>query len=213
VAKPCPLAEDSGFFPRAFILVIRPSQIQHPTDLSSVEETPASPPPPWFAIFTHPRYEKKVAEHLQARSIENFLPTYQSKRIWKNRQTVTLDVPLFPSYLFARIRPRDRGCALGVPGVLGIVGGPCCSAAVPDQYIDTLRTGLALRRIFPHPEPEIGERVRIVAGPLAGVEGILTFFKSVRRVVLSIELIRQWVSIEVSRDEIEPTIATPRTQL
>ncbi len=160
--------------------------------------------PLWLAVFTNPRHEKKVAQHLQARGIEEFLPTYSLTRTWKNRQTVHLDLPLFPNYLFVRMPPQQRGTVLAVPGVVTIVGGQQRSCAIPEQYISTLRAGVASKRIFPCLGTKVGARVRIVCGPLAGIEGILACVRSDLRVVLSIELIRQSVSIEVSREEIEP---------
>lgn len=156
-----------------------------------------------------------MVEHLLVRDIENFLPTYRLKHTWKNRQTVTLEVPLFPTYLFARIPAEKRSSALGTPGVLGIIGAPHTIDAVPDHYIRALRAGVALRRIMPHPRPEVGDPVRIVSGPMAGVEGVLIESRSEFRVVLSIAMIRQSLSIEVSREEIEriSTFSTSTFQL
>ena len=74
MAKPCPLTEDSGFFPKAFILVIRPSQTLMSTHPSSVEHMPAAPPPPWFAIFTHPRYERKSLNISRPAASNTFFP-------------------------------------------------------------------------------------------------------------------------------------------
>lgn len=158
---------------------------------------------PWFAVFTHSRHEKKVGQYFTGRGIEAFVPTYGVRRRWKNRQTVTVELPLFPNYIFARLAKEQRSWALGTPGVLNIIGGPQPGFNVPEHYIAMLRTGLALGRILPHPCAEIGDRVRIIAGPLAGVEGVLAHIRSAFRVVLTIENIHQSVSIEVARTEIE----------
>jgi transcriptional antiterminator RfaH len=166
------------------------------------------PTRPWFALFTHPRHEKRVAEHLRLRDVEAYLPTYTCRHIWKNRQTVTLEVPLFPGYMFARIAPTDRVCVLGVPGVVTIVEGARESGHVPDHYVEFLRTGLALGRIHPQVEPVIGDRVRILHEPFAGLEGILACERAELRVAVAIECIGQSISIEVSRTDIE-WIATP----
>ena len=157
----------------------------------------------WFAVFTKPQHEKKVSEHFRSRSLEVFLPTYEEKHCWKNRQTIVLNIPLFPGYLFTHIFPQQRRLALAIPGVISILGGSPLSCAITNQYIETLRTGLALGRILPHPPTAIGDRVRIISGPMAGVSGILAHVRSAFRVVVSIAMIRQCVSIEVSRDEIE----------
>jgi hypothetical protein len=58
----------------------------------------------WFAVFTVPQNERSVVRHLDVRNVESFLPTYESKRVWKNRQKVTIMAPLFPTYLFCAHR-------------------------------------------------------------------------------------------------------------
>ena len=64
----------------------------------------------WFAVVTAPQHEKAAFRHLDFGGIETFLPTYESTRVWKNRQKVKLQLPLFPTYLFVRI---DRGSGPG----------------------------------------------------------------------------------------------------
>src|ERR1700676_1034212 len=76
----------------------------------------------WYAVFTVPQNEKSVARHLQMRDVESFLPTYEEIRTWKNRQRVKVVLPLFPTYVFARICASERSKVLGSPGVLRIVG-------------------------------------------------------------------------------------------
>ena len=139
-----------------------------------------------------------------ARDIEAFLPTYRTRHVWKNRQTVTLDLPLFPSYLFVKLQPRQRGTVLGVPGLLSIVGGSHSASTIAEKYIAALREGTAENRILPHSQPAIGDRVRIVSGWFAGFEGILAHIRSEFRVVLALESIQKSISLEVSREEIEP---------
>jgi transcription antitermination factor NusG len=157
---------------------------------------------PWYAIFTHPRHEKRVAEQLRIREVEAYLPTYTCKHVWKNRQTVQLELPLFPGYIFARLGPTERKRALAAPGVVTIVEGLRESGNVPEQYIQFLRKGLELGIIRPHAEPLVGDRVRILTEPFAGIEGVLTSERSELRVVVAIECIGQSVSIETSRLEI-----------
>ena len=57
----------------------------------------------WFAVHTIPRHEKRVREQMADRRIETFLPVYHEERQWKKRAPVTLEMPLFPTYLFVRI--------------------------------------------------------------------------------------------------------------
>ncbi len=161
-------------------------------------------PPHWFAVFTYPRHEKKVAAGLISRGVEAFLPLYNEQRTWKNRQRVSLSVPLFPNYVFARFARDQRNKVLSLPGVVNIVEGLRAGGAIPDQYIRSLQIGLELGRIRPYRDAIVGDRVRIASGPLRGVEGILMHFRSGFRVVLALDSIGQNASIEVLRDEVEP---------
>jgi transcription antitermination factor NusG len=157
----------------------------------------------WFAVFTHPRHEKKVVGHLEGRGIEAFLPTYKTKHVWKNRQTKTLDLPLFPTYLFAKVETAQRGTVLGVPGVVSIVGNRHSPAWIPDHYIQTLRLGVASERILPHPDSAVGDHVRVVSGCFAGEEGTLTEVRNRYKVVVRLELIHSCFSFEAELNEIE----------
>ena len=158
----------------------------------------------WFAVYTTPRHEKHVSEMLAERQIETFLPLYRTNRQWNKCRPVVLELPLFPTYVFARIGCRARGAVLGVPGVLSIVGSPREPWPLPDVEIEALRSGLLERKIEPHPYLIVGERVRIKAGVMAGVEGVLVRKKNEFRVVLSLEMIMQSVAVEVDADDVEP---------
>ena len=72
----------------------------------------------WYAVFTAPQSEKSAVKHLGLREIETFLPTYETVRLWKNRQRVKTILPLFPTYLFVHICSRERAKVLQSPGVL-----------------------------------------------------------------------------------------------
>jgi len=58
----------------------------------------------WFALYTCPRHEKRVAEQIEQRNISCFLPVYRSVRRWKDRRK-ELELALFPGYVFVRIVP------------------------------------------------------------------------------------------------------------
>ena len=85
-----------------------------------------------------------MAEQLGVREVEHFLPLYSSVRRWKDRR-VTLDLPLFPGYVFVRMALRDRLQVQQVPGVARLVGFDGTPAALPDEEIDALRTSLGER--------------------------------------------------------------------
>jgi transcription antitermination factor NusG len=163
----------------------------------------------WFAVYTTARHEKHVSEILSERQIETFVPLYRATRQWKKSRQVVLELPLFPTYVFVRIAQGARSAVLGTPGVLSIVGSPKEPWPLPDFEIDALRSGLLERRIEPHPYLIVGERVRIKAGVMAGVEGILARKKNDLRVVLSLDTIMRSVAVEVDEDDIEPSGSAP----
>ena len=96
----------------------------------------------WYAAYTCPNHEKKVAEQLDRRSIEQLLPVYYSVRQWKDRK-VRLARPLFPGYVFVRIPAQQRLRVLEVPGVARLVGFGTAPARLPDEDIRSIQCCLA----------------------------------------------------------------------
>ncbi len=158
----------------------------------------------WYAAYTCAHHERRVAEQLEARGVEYFLPTYRSIWQWKDRRK-DLQLALFPSYVFVRMRLRERLRVLQVPGVVDLVSFGGIPALLPDLEIETLRSGISdAVKIEPHPYRRVGRRVRIACGPLAGIEGILVRRKNNLRVVISIALIRSSVAVEVAENDVAP---------
>jgi transcription antitermination factor NusG len=159
--------------------------------------------PHWFVAQTQARHEKRVAAQLENRGIDHFLPLYERVSRWKDRR-VRLQLPLFDGYVFVRLVQWERLRALEIPSVVRLVGFGGQPAALPDAEIESLREGIARKMLFePHPYLTIGRRVRVSRGPLEGNEGILIRKKNHLRVVISINLIRRSVALEVDSSDIE----------
>jgi transcription antitermination factor NusG len=158
----------------------------------------------WFAVYTTPRHEKAVARQFEVRQLEAFLPLHRSVHRWKNGCRVSVDQPLFPNYVFVSLQRGDYIQVLQTPGVLSLVGRGREPAPLPAAEIESLRSGLPLRDFEPHPYLVAGRRVRIHSGALAGMVGVLVRKKNSLRVVLTLDLIMQSVSVEIGVDEIEP---------
>ena len=172
--------------------------------LGDAEGLGEAPKAPWYAVKTCPRHEKRIREHLEYRSIECFLPTYQTIHRWKNGCKVKVEMPLFPTYIFVEIDPEQRFRVLDVPGVQSFVGSGRKPWPLPSLEIQSLRTGSLLHKFEPHAYLTVGQRVRIKAGALANLTGILVRKANGLRVVLSLDLIRQGAAVEVAAEEIEP---------
>src|SRR5437588_5091424 len=153
--------------------------------------------PQWFASYTRSRHEKKIADELQQRSVECFLPLYETVREWNNGR-FKVQFPLFPGYVFVRIPLVERLRVLQVPGVVRLVGPNGSPIPLPQSDIDIMRD--ALRKgvlATPHPYLKVGSWVRITGGPLNGLEGILLRKKGSPRVVVSVDLIMRSIAVDV----------------
>jgi transcription antitermination factor NusG len=152
---------------------------------------------PWFALQVRTRQEASVADQLNGRGYERFLPLYAVRKHWSDR-IKEVESPLFPGYLFCRFNPHDRLPILKTPGVIQIVGFRGGPTAVDESEIRSIQTLVAAG--VPHqPWPFLaaGDRVRIESGPLVGLEGILTEVKRSHRLVLSVTLLQRSVAVEI----------------
>jgi len=159
--------------------------------------------PRWYAAYTCANHEKRVADQLMMRELESFLPQYESVRRWKDRR-VRLQLPLFPGYVFVRLALRDRLRVLETPSVVRLVGFNGTPTPLPDKEMEALKAcvaaGLAAK---PHAYLTVGRRVRIRAGPLAELEGVLIRKRNNYRVVVSLDLIAKSAAVEVDAADVE----------
>jgi len=140
--------------------------------------------------------------HLEGKGYQWFLPLYKERRRWSDR-IKQVDAPLFPGYVFCRFDPNDRLPILKTPGVTQIVGYSRVPVAVDENEIEAIRTLVASGvPNFPCAYLEVGSRVRIEAGALRGLEGILTDVKGKRRLVLSITLLQRSVAVEIDSEAV-----------
>lgn len=156
----------------------------------------------WYAAYTLANHEKRVAKQLGHKGVENFLPMYEAIRQWKDRR-VRLHWPLFPGYVFVRIPISEKLMVLQLSGVARLVGFGDRPVSLADEEIEGLRSGMGGQlKMEPHPYLNKGQRVRILRGPLAGMEGILLRSRGKFRLVLSIDLIMRSVVVDVDAQDI-----------
>jgi transcription antitermination factor NusG len=163
----------------------------------------------WFAVYVTSRHEKKVQTQLVQQKIETFLPLYTTVHCWKNRCRKVLQLPLFPNYLFVHIPLSTRFAVLRTPGVTSLVCSGHLPVPLPSAAIEAIRAALAVREVEPHPYLAVGNRVRIIDGPLLGMAGVLVKKKNKLRVVLLLDEIRQSAAVEVNADEIDNVAPVP----
>ncbi|MBA3950239.1 MAG: UpxY family transcription antiterminator [Acidobacteria bacterium] len=157
---------------------------------------------PWFALWTRSRHEQVVREQLERKGVETFLPTIMKWSRWKDRKK-QIAWPLFPGYCFARFDAVDRLPILKCTGVVSIVGFDGEPAAIPESEIAGIRTLVDSALAYdPCPMIHEGDMVEVTHGPLTGVIGRLVRKGAHARLVLSVELIGQGVSVEVDAADV-----------
>jgi transcription antitermination factor NusG len=160
----------------------------------------------WYAVHVRSRHEFKVTARLTGAGVEAFLPSVDRVRKWKDRKKI-VTFPLFPGYVFVGLKDPDgeRLPVLKTPGVVGFVGrsasGPEIMAL--DQVITLMKLVESREGIDPYPYLKEGNRVRIKSGPLTGVEGILIERKGLHVLAVSVDILRQGVSIQIDADCVE----------
>jgi len=152
----------------------------------------------WYALHTRARHEKAIKARLEEQSTEVYLPLHRRYKKWRNGVHAEVDFPLLPCYLFARVEADARAGLLATRGVLGFAA----AETVTEDEIGRLRAAAQLRAV-PHAQPDGGEKVRIVAGPLAGLEGVLEKNEGDCRVVLEFLPMRRAIAVPVAQGEIE----------
>ena len=163
----------------------------------------------WYALSTKSRQERVASTTLIALGMTVFLPLTREVHQWSDRKRAVL-VPLFPGYLFIRINPWKNGkiSVLQAPGIVNFVGNQTGPLPIPDSEIDSIRIMFQRgARFSPHAYLKEGDRVRIVRGPLTGIEG--TFLRSGTRtqLVISINIIQRSVAVVVSGQDVEPILS------
>ena len=159
-------------------------------------------PIPWYVVRAKANAERKVAQGLSVRGMEVFLPI--QVRPGGRKGSTRIEIPLFPGYVFAQFDCRAALSVLMCPGVVHIL----CRGSVPEP-VDPVEmralqsvTRLA-RSVEPLPAFAVGQKVRISAGPLADVQGIVLRDIGSERLVVSISLLKRSVVAEVQREWIE----------
>ncbi len=156
----------------------------------------------WFALYTRSRFEKKVEKQLLDKSIETYLPLRPVMKFWSDRKK-WVDEPLFGCYIFVHTTPKERYLSVQTAGVVRVIAFRGKPVVVQDEEIDRIRFILREKQAVEPCEPvHSGDWVKIMRGPLAGLEGRLESVRDGSRLVVNIESIRQAIRFTISREDI-----------
>ena len=160
--------------------------------------------PHWYAAYTLPRHEKVVSDQLTQYSMESYLPLYSAVRDWNGRRA-TVELPLFPGYLFVRMRLGEKGKVLSRPGIVRLVSFNSTPAVLTDEEIERLRFSLSKWKATPYPFFVAGSKVRIRCGAFGGLEGKILRLKGKTGLLVTLDLIQSSILLEIKADEAEVT--------
>ena len=155
----------------------------------------------WWVVHTRSRNEKALAHDLISREISYFLPmSWKVRR--KSRRTIRSLLPLFSGYLFFCGKENDRVELLKTNRIANLIEVNDQQKLLNEliQIDQALRSGAPL---IPHKYIKVGQRCRIIAGPLIGLEGIVVQTKNATRLVLQIDMLGQAASVEIDIDMME----------
>lgn len=158
----------------------------------------------WYALYTRPRFEKKVNKELTDLQIETFLPLKTVTKFWSDRKK-RVEEPVFPSYVFIHANSRERHDAFQPQGVVRIVSFSGEPARIPDHQIEAVRRILAAgfdpvvsHRFSP------GDPVEIIAGPLIGLRGYVRTYRGNNHFAVQVDGIRMAVLVHIEAAYLKP---------
>ncbi len=160
--------------------------------------------PRWYALYTRPRFEKKVVELLLEQQYEAWLPLHKVVRQWSDRKK-KVEVPLFNGYVFIRIPKNGIYEAVQTDGVARVVRFQGEPAPIRDDQIELIRKILIGPDAFEVTETSFtrGDLVRVTDGPLKGHEGRWVNWRGKKRVTIELDHIHHVLLVEVPAVYIE----------
>ncbi len=153
----------------------------------------------WYAFRVRPRHEKMVSGALRRKGYEEFLPVTRSRHKWSDRSKV-VELPLFPGYIFCGARRSDIGGIRSTPGIVDVIRAGVQPLPARQEEIEGLRQAaeadLPLESCA-FVESSASDQLRITSGPLKGLQGLLIEVRGAERLILSVELLRRSVMVEL----------------
>jgi len=152
----------------------------------------------WIAVYTKSRHEQIVVNELSKKNIESYCPMFKERRQWSDRKK-WVHFPLFRSYVFANIEINENIYVLQTIGVNKIVKFQEKISIIPDQVIDNIKNIIEGGYNIEQADYFIkGDEVRVVSGPLKGLDGVVIDLRGANKIIIKIEAIQQAFSVEIS---------------
>ncbi|MET0636003.1 MAG: UpxY family transcription antiterminator [Chitinophagaceae bacterium] len=126
----------------------------------------------WLAIYSRPRWEKKVSQLLTEKGLECYCPLNKVRRKWSDRVKV-VEEPLFKSYVFVKVTDEDRTSVRMTPGVVNFVYWNSKPAVIKEREINAIRMFMnEYENVEVQPmDFRVDQRVKVLKGPLMDLQG------------------------------------------
>ena len=158
----------------------------------------------WFAVYTRPRYEKKIEKLLLERNIQCYLPLIKTLRQWSDRKK-WVEMPLFNSYVFVNTDSTNRYEILNLPGVVRFVSFEGIPVTIPEEQIENIRWILSSEIPTQSLEEKIpeGSKVEIIKGPLRGLRAEMVQYNNRKKIVLRLDHLETSLEIQIPENHVK----------
>ena len=152
----------------------------------------------WYAAYTNSRAEKRVLAELQKQGIEAYLPLQKKLKQWSDRRK-WVEEPLLRCYIFVKIDIHDYYRVLNTHGVVRYITFEGKAVPIPEKQIDVLRKVVATEADVEVTSDRFdpGDRVKVVGGPLLGLEGETVNYRGSRRVMVRFDQLGQHILVSI----------------
>lgn len=161
--------------------------------------------PSWYVLHTRSRFENVVYEGLIKKSIEAFFPKVLVRSRRLDRKAM-ISVPLFPGYIFVKsdLAPSNQIEIVKTVGSVRLVGTRNGPIPVSGETIESLKIIVSGdNKVLTGTDFKKGDRVIVISGPLEGVIGTFVRYRGIGRVIVSIDALSQFASVEVDEEDVE----------
>lgn len=168
--------------------------------------------PNWYAIYTRPRWERKVARQLEEKGIEHYCPLVKAERQWSDRRKVIFE-PLFTGYIFVRLNEMDMTPVRKLEGYINFVYWLSKPAVIRNEEIDAMRQFLQdYERVqIEKTRVNLDDRVKIINGPFLDKEGKVVGIKS-KTVKILLPSLGFALVAELEKQNVQVIVANYRTE-
>ena len=153
----------------------------------------------WYAVYTKPRWEKRLEKELKERGIEVFLPKCENMKPWSDRLKKVVE-PLFPSYIFVKVvYGKSYLPVLDATGAVAFVKSESRPVIVQERQIESIKRLMTLGEDFEVASNAFaeGDIVQINSGKFKGIEGIVLREQGRRKLLIQIDAIGQGVKVDI----------------